>query len=593
MQKYFGPNGARPSHLVGDNRAAHMAQPLEGDSSILGLLRILSNRRRAIVATVLVGMIPLVLVATLLPAAYTATAQINVISPSALVSPVDTRLVQMIVDTHVVSLKSREFLNKVLHTIERDEIGLDAATHSGALSLLEGILPARRPSFEQRLETFQKKLDVSQALSSSVVSVRFTSTSPRSAASAANLVASLYLSSTREAQEDVLRVELERLAGRIRALQHAQAISQDRLQSQMAASAGGANGESESAALDDAARADVQLLADLMRRQISVRRQLESIEPRLWIVSQAYPPVIPSSPNPVLLVIPGLVLLLIGSCYWAIVRDRLDQPIRTPSEAARALAVPCLGAIPRIGRFGVEARPEQLAVIPSSTFAESIRSIGISLDLESRHRPAEILVLSDADARGCSTPLALGLAKYAVSKGRRVLLIDADVREPRLSRYLKQYGEHDLVDVVSNGQDPSSAVRPSSVAGCHVIPVRRRVVNPLPYVVDKVRQALDHLRARYDLILIDAPPAAQLNDAEIGDRVHLVVPWGTPLHVAADALRRLCGHRKIPSGSLATVVAQVPDRKFRGNSWHREGLAFKEPWEADRAAAASWEGGRR
>lgn len=569
MQKYQGPSSTSDRYSEIDHRVSRMTvEPARGDSSMRELLRIISYRHRVIAASVAIGAIPLALVAAVLPAAYTATAHISVMSKSAMPATSDARVAQMILDTHVVSLKSREFLSHAFSNIEREQPGFAAATQGPSRSLFQSVFLFGAPSFEQRLETFQKMLDVSQAQSSSIVSVRFTSTSPLLAASAANVVASLYVSSSREAEEEGLRAELDRVAIRLRELQQSQAMFQSRLQSQLAPTAGGTNEERDRSAVDDVARADAQITAGLMRRQIAVRRQLDAVEPRLWIVSQAYPPVVTSSPNSILLLVPGIVLLLVGSCYWAIVRERLDRPIRSALEATRNLAIPCLGELPSVGR----ARPEQLAVTPSSAFAESIAAIAAAVEMPRTHRPAEIILLSRADPSACSTPLALGLARYAASKGRRVLLIDADVLEPRLSRHLHQNVEHDLVDVVVDARDPADAIRHDTATGCDVLPVRARMIDPLPPAIEMMRAALDRLRASYDIILVDAPPAVELTDAATADCVLVVVTWGTAVHQVAKSLRKLRGHPTNSSGRLATVIVQVPHHESQGHSWLGGGL---------------------
>jgi uncharacterized protein involved in exopolysaccharide biosynthesis len=153
------------------------------------------------IATVVVcGTVLLVLAAWWISPVYMAFAQVGVISPTVHTAGStwgDQRASQMIVDTHMVMLKSRDFLREVL-------VSLDEGAH---------VAPGRE--LDLRLEKFERRLTISQSLASGVISVAYTSKSPEEAANVANQIVTLYRVQLRKREAESLQAELDQLRHRI------------------------------------------------------------------------------------------------------------------------------------------------------------------------------------------------------------------------------------------------------------------------------------------------------------------------------------------------------------------------------------------
>src|SRR5690606_13012702 len=198
-------------------------------------------------------------------------------------------------------LKSRDFLRKVL--VESLELFPEASGEDNKGGTVAGSLS--HEELEWRLEKFAERIAVNQTLSSSVISIGYTSESPERAADVVNLLVSLYRKLLREEEEAAQKGELEHLGKRISALQRN--IDQSRarllmlLQSRPA-SGSRPEGRSQLAELEAEVHTSAQLLAELLRRQAEARRSLEMIDPKIRVVSLASSPVSRSSLHPALFI---------------------------------------------------------------------------------------------------------------------------------------------------------------------------------------------------------------------------------------------------------------------------------------------------
>jgi capsular polysaccharide biosynthesis protein len=544
----------------------------EGDAAtdIRRLLTILV-RRRGMIATVLVcGTLLLAVAAAMMSPVYTAIAQIDVVSPSAPTS-LSPRANQMIVDTHLVLLKSRDFLREVLVSTTGPATADPAADTTGVPPLRVGQAAPNGRALEVQLESFQKQVNVSQSLSSSVISIRYSSKSPDQAADVANRIVMLYRGLLRKREEASLQAELDQLGQRIAELHRAGDASRARLQKHlqaMSASPGPASDEKKEqlADLEKESRADAQLLADLLRRQMETRRRLEVLGSSVWIVSLASPPVAPSSLHPILFVVPGVVLLLFGSCFWAVAREQLDQGLHSSNDVAGALSLPCIGLVPKFDRSGLSEPHNYVAERPFTPYAESIRSIAAALDLVAPSRAPEVVLLSGSEAGEGKTTLALSIARYAAGIGRRVLVVDLDARTPGLLRELKLTADRDIADLILKDTAPEAVVQRHPALAFDYLPMRPGLVDPLSLISsEKLQAAFASFRASYELVLVDGPPAAGRADAallaRLADKILFVVKWGTRRQTAEHAVRVLgAGHpgRSNPADFMAAVVTQIP-----------------------------------
>lgn len=321
--------------------------------------------------------------------------------------------------------------------------------------------------------------------------------------------------------------------------------------------------------LEREADASHQLYASLQQRQNDVQEQLGVLAPSARILSRASPPERPSTPDAVLFILPSLVAASIIGGLLAVVRERLDQGLRSERDLADELGIPCLGLVPQLRRIG-RARPHQYVLKkPVAAYTEAIRSVVAAAQLAVPGRaPRSVLVSSSVPGEG-KTTLAVSFAICAALVGRRVLLVDLDFRHPAILRELGGDSEKGVLDLLLDGSCYADAIQRIPGLDLDYLPVCRRPADPLAlFANERVPQLLDRLRESYDCVVIDGPPLLAVTEARLlaamVDKVLFVVKWGaTPRNMAQHALN-LLRNRGFPDGDqldIAGVVTQVDLKK--------------------------------
>lgn len=527
----------------------------EGDQHGLRYIaRVLRRRWLGIVVTTGLGAAVLTAIALYLPARYTAMAQLEIASPQAWPAErgglADPKIGQMLIDTHLVRLRTRELLRSVF-----DEHVRRAAPG-----------PASAADLNLAFEDFEQRVGVSQMLSSGIIAIRYTSTDAIEAAAVANGIVDSYRVKLQTGLNDTLRGQVEHLDERIVVLAREMEARQQRLQSMLSSDASDMSHELRN--LKGMARADAQLMNDLVGRRAEVRKRLEQVSPDLTVVSRASVPLRRSSPHPALFIAPGLLLILAGSCFLAISREQLDQGMRSATDVISAVDAPCLALVPQVGALSA---PERLvARRPFAAYAEAMRRIAMALDLGRETKRAEIVLVTACNAADGKTDLAIALSEYLGRAGRRVLLIDLDVRAPAVARLLDVDDAAGVTQVALARLPASSAIqRPDSVC-FDVLAMEPAPVDPITLAASRsVPAMLQQLRGSYDVVVIDGPTALDRAEAAtfaaLADTVLLALRWGNTRRVfARNASRHLRGSDQpgiTGARRLAAVLMQVPVRR--------------------------------
>ena len=357
----------------------------------------------------------------------------------------------------------------------------------------------------------------------------------------------------------------------------------------------------------DAAVKDA-LYSAFVQRQEELSGQQSILRPDVQVLSSASPPLRPSSPHPLLFLAPGMAVFLMAGSMLAVLLDRLDRRVRDGRDVADALGVPCLALVPKLRRIG-RTRPHQnLLAEPLGAYTEAIRSIVASLRLTaSVGAPKTVLISSSVPDEG-KTTLAVSLAAYVASLGRRVLLVDLDFRHPSVQRELggrslSAPAGTGVLDLLDDGRPPAEVIQHLPDLRMDYLPMARRPVDPFaPFAGDGLRRLLDRLRTEYDCVIVDGPPLLLITEARLlasmVDKVVMVAKWGsTRRDVARSALDLLRpGHaqsRSVPpqlpsisdgdSIDVAGVVLTQVDLKKQARGYER---AVMESFEVYRRVHA-------
>jgi capsular exopolysaccharide synthesis family protein len=273
------------------------------------------------------------------------------------------------------------------------------------------------------------------------------------------------------------------------------------------------------------------------------------------IVDLAAPPQNPSKPNMLLnMALASLLGLGIG-VLAALVLEALDETLATPDDIEKKLGVPVLGVIPFLEKG--EAPLDALADIRSG-FSEAYYSLRTALQFSTPDgAPSSLLVTSARPAEGKSTTayaIALNLARV----GKRVLLVDGDLRNPSMHRVVGVENERGMSNLLSGSADLAGVVQPTRQDNLFFIPCGPLPPNPAElWGGDRLRQFLAETRNNFDHVIIDGPPVLGFADspmlaAAVSGVLFALESRGTRRGQARGALKRLQVGRAHLLGAVLT-----------------------------------------
>lgn len=235
---------------------------------------------------------------------------------------------------------------------------------------------------------------------------------------------------------------------------------------------------------------------------------------------------------------------------------RAALPERQPRPAAGRLDR-FRGLFRRKGRKAARAATEDAGAInkrrisllqPDSFVAEQFRTLRARLDSLGAERPVRTLSITSAAPGEGKTTAAVNLAIVtAMSLGRRVLLVDCDLRKPKVHAALNLRPECGLAEVLTDQVPLEQAIVPVEGCNLEVLPVRGTPSNPSELLAsERMRSLVEELARSYDRVIIDTPPTLALPDAkilsELCDGIVVVVRAGstpqTEVQAALDVLDR-------------------------------------------------------
>ena len=262
----------------------------------------------------------------------------------------------------------------------------------------------------------------------------------------------------------------------------------------------------------------------------------------------------------------------------AFVLEFLDDTIKTPEDLEQHLRLALLGVVPNL-RKGTVA--EALAD-PRSAFSESYRSVRTALQFSTdRGVPKVLLVTSPSAAEGKSTT-ALTLARNFAQLGKRVLLVEADLRNPSLHRVTGMRAEQGLSSLLAGAASISQVIRDTDDERLQVILAGPLPPNPAELLSgSRLLSMLTIAAEKYDQVIIDGPPVLGIADAPILSNVVsgtlLVVYSGkTRIKTAQSAIKRLAAARAHLIGGLLTHYdAKVAGYGYDYESYYAYGTTPK------------------
>ena len=252
----------------------------------------------------------------------------------------------------------------------------------------------------------------------------------------------------------------------------------------------------------------------------------------IHIVDQALPPLAPVRPRPLTNIAISLVVGLVLGITCAFVQEFMDTTVKTPVHVEQATGMLSLGIIPMLDRRtgsrpgertslpALPGGPEKkrwtlMASIPESAFAEAYRKLRTSFLLSQTPDPPRVAVVTSAMPREGKTSVAVNLAIALAQKGASVLLIDADMRRPRVHTVLGLENTYGLSTMLAD-HTVLEPLRAPSVPNLWVLPCGPPPANPADALSSpRMEELIREYRQTYDHVVLDSPPLGHFTDAVV------------------------------------------------------------------------------
>lgn len=298
-----------------------------------------------------------------------------------------------------------------------------------------------------------------------------------------------------------------------------------------------------------------ELYNGLLQRYKEVSAEAGITSNNVTVVDTAEAPRVPIWPRPMINLALAILVGLAVAAAFVLAKEKLDDVVRAPTDVETKLGVPLLGIVPLLkgGQTPLEALRE-----PRSAMVEAHHTIRTALELASdQGLPRTVLITSSRQGEGKSTS-SYALARDLASSGRRVLLIDADLRKPSLHRLLGTDNARGLSTVLARRDNAAEAVRKMDDAGLDFLSSGPIPPDPGQLLSGGTLPAvLEAFGREYDAVILDGPPLLALSDAvrlgaTVGATIFVVEANGSHHGSVKHALRRLFASHAQVAGAILT-----------------------------------------
>ncbi|HEY6630108.1 MAG TPA: polysaccharide biosynthesis tyrosine autokinase [Rhizobiaceae bacterium] len=315
--------------------------------------------------------------------------------------------------------------------------------------------------------------------------------------------------------------------------------------------------------LERNAQADQNLYESFLDRYKTALQQQSFPITDARVLTEASPARKKSSPKTVItLALSGIAGAALG-LMLALGRELADRTFRTPGQIERVLGHPCLGVLPKLAKArrpssrsskkdasGARVLARDLGVFqhvvkaPLSRFAEALRSVKLAIDFAPTEGGMRVIgVVSSMPGEGKSTA-AMNIAELIASSGNTVLVIDADLRSPTLTREITPNATAGLFEFLVNGAPINDLIYSDETKPLKFLPAAGKggAAQKTDLIGSaNMAQLLTAARQTYNYVIIDLPPLAPVIDAKAiagsVDGFVFVIEWGeTSIATVSDAL---------------------------------------------------------
>ena len=308
-------------------------------------------------------------------------------------------------------------------------------------------------------------------------------------------------------------------------------------------------------------------------KQTSEQQDLQMADSR--IIARADPPLSPTFPSKVLFMIGGGILGLILGIIAAYLVEYFDRGFRSGPQAEEVTGLPTIGLIPSL-KGVTEKTPEEYVIEkPMSSYSEALRTVRTAIHFSDvDHPPKSVMVTSATPSEG-KTTFCISLARALAKSGNKILLVDADLRRPRIAHVLGLSNKRPgLTDLLAGTKSLAEVIEHDRVVpALDIIPARGKTPNAQDLLgSQRMQDFIRDVREKYDLVIVDTPPILAVADsavvAKTVDTVLFIVRWAqTPRDTVVQALKQLNNFNCKVAGIVLSQV-NIPELATYGEGYH-------------------------
>ncbi len=283
----------------------------------------------------------------------------------------------------------------------------------------------------------------------------------------------------------------------------------------------------------------------------------------------------PVQPDPMVLLPLGAVLGLLVGVLLALVRHFMDNTVKTNKQIEELTGGAAVGGV--LYDASMADRPLASQFNAHSLTGEAYRQIRTNLQYVNVDAPPRVLVITSSISGEGKTTTAINLALVLAQSGQRVALVEADLRRPRVLRYLRLVGGAGLTNVLAGTADLTELLQPYGDGKLSVLAAGPNPPNPSELLgSDHMGTLLAELRESHDYVIVDAPPLLPVTDAAVlavlADGAVIVTRYGSTkreqLRAAADILHG------IDARVVGTVLNMVSPKDYGHGYGYGSGYGY-------------------
>ena len=281
--------------------------------------------------------------------------------------------------------------------------------------------------------------------------------------------------------------------------------------------------EQDALRLERDVRVNNELYKSLLNSSLQLRLVKEGKVGNVRLLDRAVPPKIPVKPQKPLIAALGLVLGLLSGVALAIVRNLFMGGIRNPQEIEAHTGLNVYSVVPFTQeqllieqRIAAKTPGLQLLAVanPESPPVESLRSLRIALQFATLEAGNNRVMITGGTPGVGKSFISANFAAIMAIAGKRVVLIDADMRKGHIHQQFGTKRENGLSELLAGMIGEAQAIRREVIPNLDLITTGKLPLNPADMMMSETfRNLMDTLSAQYDLVVIDTPPVLVAADA--------------------------------------------------------------------------------